>query len=924
MRRTMWRGVFGAMLLAGLPVLAELDGDWPAISRTNRPWAFTWWLGSAVDKENLAAELRRCADAGLGGVHIIPIYGAKGAEARYIDYMSPRWLEMLDFTVAEADRLGLGVDMTLGSGWCFGGPMITRELGGQSLVLSHDTVAAGGRIDGKVPQGARVVARASDGSMLDLTGRVDAAGRVDWTAEAGPWQVGVLSTKASGMKVKRAAPGATGLMLNPFDGEAMRTYLAWFDQRFAGYAGRWPRAVYHDSYEYYGAQWAAELPEAFAARRGYRLEEQLPAFCGAGDADTVARVRADYRETVSDLMCEATFPQWTAWARGRGMVTRNQAHGSPGNLLDLYALADIPETEMFGRGKRDPLRSGFDERLAEGDREPLVSKLASSAAHVSGRRLASSETGTWMAEHFCETLEEMKGFVDRMFVSGINHVFYHGCVYSPDDVPWPGWLFYAATEMNPRNAIWRDAPALNDYIARCQSVLQQGEPDNDVLLYWPIHDRWHVAKGLPDTLTVHDRDWMTNQPLGQVAGQLWRRGYGFDYVSDRLLRGARVEAGALCLAQARYRVVVVPPAERMPLETVEWLLALAREGATVIFVDHLPGDVPGLGALETRRGVLRRLVEPLAFESAGDNVFRAGLGRGQVLRGALEPTLDIAAVPRERLCDHGEQTLMIRRRVADGRYLFIANQTVDPLRGWHALAWPAASARLFDPLDGRSGAAMLRRDAATGETQVYLDIEPGHSMIVRTYDDRAPSAEQPVLAAVRPGADLKTLDGPWEIRFVQGGPALPTNGVLPELASWTTMSDPEALRFAGSACYRKTFDLAGDVPKSVVLDLGKVCHSARVRLNGRDLGTLIMNPYRLALPADLLRTAGNVLEVEVTNLSANRLRDLDRRKVPWRIFHDINFVSITYQPFDASAWPLFESGLLGPVRLSRSTGIGES
>ena len=47
-----------------------------------------------------------------------------------------------------------------------------------------------------------------------------------------------------------------------------------------------------------------------------------------------------------------------------------------------------------------------------------------------------------------------------------------------------------------------------------------------------------------------------------------------------------------------------------------------------------------------------------------------------------------------------------------------------------------------------------------------------------------------------------------------------------------------------------------------------------------------------------------------------RIADLDRKKVPWKRFHEINFVNIDYKPFDASAWPPMDSGLLGPVRIS--------
>ncbi len=91
-------------------------------------------------------------------------------------------------------------------------------------------------------------------------------------------------------------------------------------------------------------------------------------------------------------------------------------------------------------------------------------------------------------------------------------------------------------------------------------------------------------------------------------------------------------------------------------------------------------------------------------------------------------------------------------------------------------------------------------------------------------------------------------------------------------------------------------------------------------LNGRDLGAAIMrSPIGWQFRPGSQRARGNEIQVEVTNLAANRIRDLDRRKVEWRIFHDANVVNINYRPFDASAWPVFESGLLGPVKVWRET-----
>ncbi|MHC4250444.1 MAG: glycosyl hydrolase, partial [Planctomycetota bacterium] len=682
----------------------------------------------------------------------------------------------------------------------------------------------------------------------------------------------------------------------------------------------------------------------------------------------------------------------------------NQAHGAPANLLDLYAVADVPETEMFSRGGgRDPRVSRFDEKFGEGDRSPLVSKFASSAAHVAGHRLVSAETGTWMAEHFCETLEELKCLVDLLLVSGVNHVIYHGCCYSPDDAAWPGWLFYASTEMNPRNSIWRDAPALNSYIARCQVVLQSGRPDSDILLYWPIHDLWSAPprKSGDGTdlrhLSVHDRGWLAKQPMGAVAKTLWDGGWGFDYVSDRQLAAAKAKGGDVVTPGATYRVVVVPPCERMPVATLEQLFALARGGCTVVFAGALPRDVPGLARLDERSAELRALLAPVAPEGGGPAAAgklvvtsarygagetwidvteivrkhargdrlsikvdvpkpfpdplvgtvktleveyvlggRAGrrsardrttlviephdvaptirdlrLGRGRVIVGGrIAEALGLAGIKREQLADH-PGARFIRRRHAGGRHYFIANQGMKLMDAWFALATPAKSAVLMNPMTGRAGVAGVRQ--ADARAEVRLRVEPGHSVILRTFESRSVRGE--AWRYLAPGEPAKEVHGPWRVRFVEGGPALPKEYETRELASWTKSGDPEAERFAGGAVYRATFDAPGG-EGPWVLDLGDVCHSARVRLNGRELGTLIMNPYRV--PVERLESTGNVLDVEVTNLSANRIRDLDRRKVKWRIFHNINFVNIRYRPFDASKWPVFESGLLGPVVLRRA------
>jgi hypothetical protein len=152
------------------------------------------------------------------------------------------------------------------------------------------------------------------------------------------------------------------------------------------------------------------------------------------------------------------------------------------------------------------------------------------------------------------------------------------------------------------------------------------------------------------------------------------------------------------------------------------------------------------------------------------------------------------------------------------------------------------------------------------------------------------------------------------VKFIEGGPVLPKPFQTAELASWTVLGDDEARRFSGTARYTLRFDAPSAAQaKHWGLNLGQVIQSARVRLNGSELGTLFAPPYSIDL--NNLKPKGNLLEVEVTGTSANRIRDLDTRGVKWKIFYDINIVNRAYKPFNAAGWAIADQGLIGPVTL---------
>lgn len=869
------------LLVALAPALsaaapASPYGAWPELTRENKPWTRWWWPGSGVDRASLTRQLEQFAAAGLGGVEITPIYGARGAESRYLNFLSPEWVAMLEHVGHEGRRLGLGVDMATGTGWPFGGPWIDAANGSQKALLR----------DGRI------------------------------------------AFEPTRMMVKRAAPGDEGLVVDPFSPEALRRYLAPFERALDGLPRGLVRSQFHDSFEYYGANWTARLPEVFQEMHGYDIQTYArellakPADVKTLDADTLARIKADYRDTLGRLHLDY-LRTWVDWAHARGQLVRNQSHGAPGNLLDLYANADIPETETFGstpfpipglRRIAGEYREGLDLP------EPLVVRMASSAAHVGGHAYASSETCTWLREHFKESLSYAKPEIDRILADGINHIFYHGTVFSPQDAAWPGWLFYASTQFNPNNPLWDDFAALNAYVGRIQSILQHGRPDNDILLYWPLADVWHDTNGLSHQLTVHDVKWLTQQPVGRIAASLLAAGHTFDYISDAQLQQAFLENGEI-VTGARHRVIVVPATRHLPVPTAKRLAALAKSGARIIF-ESLPEDVPGFGRLAARRAALKEALATLTPQVRVERDVLAALAAERI---TPEPAAKAGLI-------------FNRRATTAGHDYFLANLTGQKVDGWVALAKPANTAALLDPLTGRAGAARLR-NGAEGRTEVLLQLEPGETLILRC---AAPDGSQPRGPATERAADLAdrlatlgqiraggaqpwpyravqgepfTLSGRWQIEFIKGGPALPPAIATAQLKSWTDLGDAEAQRFAGTARYTTTFELPAGPASDWRLDLGDVRETARVKINGRPAGTAWCVPYRLRV-GELLRPGRNTLELEVTNLAANRVRDLDLRKVDWKIMREINFVNINYKPFDASGWALTPSGLLGPVTLT--------
>ncbi|MDR3142081.1 MAG: glycosyl hydrolase family 2 [Tannerellaceae bacterium] len=834
------------------------DAEWPEITKEMKPWTRWWWMGSAVDRDNLTCQMEAFAKAGIGGVEITPVYGVKGEEDRSIDFLSPEWMRMLSYTQSVAGRLGMGVDMNMGTGWPYGGPSVTLDDAATKAVFEN----------------------------------------------------GQLTIGKTRQQVKRAAPGGSGYVLDHLNAGAVKRYIDVFDNAFSSSQTNYPNSFFNDSYEVYGADWTPELLNEFERRKGYRLQDYFTELLNDGNTDTSARIISDYREVTGELLRENFTEQWTERANAKGVKTRNQAHGSPANLIDIYASVDIPECESFGITDFDIPLLRKDSIRKENDGDPTALKFASSAAHITGKRYTSAETFTWLTEHFRTSLSQCKPEIDQMFVSGVNHVYFHGTAYSPKDAEWPGWKFYASVDMSPANTIWRDAPAFFRYITRVQSFLQYGMPDNDFLLYLPMYDIWHEQRGgYFQTFPVHGMREKLPDFYATVS-HIKENGYDVDYISDRYIQTAGTEHGLIKTpGGTTYKALIIPAVKLMPLQTLEKIMALAKEGAKIIFTGQYPSDVPGFSLLAGRRDSLANLLAQLPKE---DNFGETGIrrfGKGTILTGSdYKELFDSCRVEPEPFKTHfgGEY---IRRAHRDGYHYFftmLQNKEVD---GWTPLAVEAAGAMLFDPVTGKSGKAQIRKGVR--QTEVYLQLKPGESIILKTFNHKHTDA--PEWAYYKESGEKFALADNWKMSFIESDPAIKGNFRLPALGSWTGLADDSLAVNRGTARYQTSFLLnRKNKEQEYRLCLGDVRESARVYVNGTWVGALFSVPFHVNIGA-YLKEGENRIEIEVTNLPANRIADYDKRDVHWRKFHDINFVNIAYNNTRFDTWTPMPSGLLGPV-----------
>ena len=850
-------------------------------------------------------------------------------------------MDLFMFVLEEAEKNGLGIDMATGTGWPFGGPWVTQDDACKYFTYKTYELNEGESIQNKIEYIQKPFVRSigkkvsinhiqnpiskndslqeiafeqvrfekpmklvalmafSNGVSKDLMNNIK-DGYLDWNAPTGKWKIYAVFMGWHGKMVERAAPGGEGDVIDHFDRKALENYLKHFENIFKHKNSKKLRAFFNDSYEvddaWGEANFTPTLFEDFKIRRGYDLKEYLPALLGEDTINNInVRVKNDYRLTISELLLENFTQTWREWSKKNNKIIRNQAHGSPANILDLYEASDIPETES---------------------EDILKIKFASSASNVSGKNLTSSESATWLDEHFFTTLEMTRENLDRFFLGGVNHVFYHGTTYSPSDVSWPGFMFYASVHFAPTNTFWDDFKALNHYVARCQSLLQTGEPDNEILVYFPFFDRL----AFPEKAMLHHfrGEGLRNQttPFRELISSLMSEGFSLDYISDKMILDSRVKRNEIKTKGNNYKLLIVPECKYIPENTLVHLLKLAKQGAKIIFIKEIPTLVPGLYHYVEQESHLKNLVDQLDLNEVKNQTFKISeTGDGLTMVGDnVFEMLDHINIDAESLTK--SDLSFLRRKTENGKIYFIVNKGDQVYNSWVNLNVNAESVMIMNPMNDLTGKALMKKNKE--HISVFLQLNPGQSIILQTFDDEV---ENEIYPYYRENSEILAINGPWMLDFVKGGPTLPYTKSMTNLYSWTELGTDDVRNFSGTCKYSTTITKPENyAAEAWILDLGVVHESAQVLLNGEILGTLFCPPYQIVIEHDKFLKE-NKLEVYVSNLMINRIIDMENNNIPYKNFYDVNFPSRKSEHrgedglFTAKNMKPLPSGLVGPVYL---------
>ncbi len=718
----------------------------------------------------------------------------------------------------------------------------------RSVPASEETPAKGG------PRKPEMLDR---NSVVVLTDRMKADGSLDCQVPDGTWHLFVFRQIPTRQPVIGASGTGPQLVLDHLNKAAFAAHAVRVGDPLVNAVGTDVgsslRAIFCDSLELQQfVFWSDDFLEQFRKRRGYDLTPYLavlrqpgyndfyfshpgglPLFDVADGGDSI---RADYWKTVSELIFEGFYHPFDEWAKSHNLLSRVQAHGAPADLLRLYGDASIPETEQL-----------------DGGNTVNFMKLASSAGYAYGKKLVSSESFVFRGNPYITTPESIKANSDKLFVSGVNQIVYHGFPYDYDDgtkgIGWFPFQGQFSSQINEHNPIWPFIGNVNEYITRLQYIAQQGTSDLQVAIFRSSLNEEDTGP-TPSTGLVKD-------PFPAIEDSLTSAGYSFGFVTEDVLLDSSAKNSLLTTkGGGRYAALLIPHETNVSTDMVKAIKAFATAKLPIVFIGGLPGANVSFKNMQQDR-------ENIA---AGLHEISQASGAIQVANNAEATSRLLPIVPSQLHFTSGTAQPFVKRSIGENRFYLLTNPTGNTSSATVEFT-EAASPELWDAWTGDvEPVAFTLKDR---HISIDISLPPFGSELIAFGASRRHATAPEILTETK---RQNVGEAGWIVDAKgdsEKGIGIAEHVRMAKLTDW--LDEPTLHTFSGRATYVTHISLSANDLKSssrILLDLGEVKDAAEVKINGVAAAVLVVHPFTTDVRS-LLHEGDNEIEVTVVNSLTN-------------------------------------------------------
>ncbi len=733
----------------------------------NRPYVRWWWPGGAVEEDRLKSDLDILVQSGFGGVEIQPLLlgftqEEIGNNPNIRTVGTPEFFEKVRLASQEAHKIGMGLDVTLGSGWSTGVPDAS-EAAEKQLLMSNLEVKGPIQYEGSLPipdppayrdrinaimdvvgpfdenlttvavTAAKIVAIESETPVFDLF--VDITefvknGNLKWDVPDGTWQIFTFyQNNTNHAPVGGAYPGKwhEAFIIDHFDSSGAQKLIDNYGNPLLNALGKHsPDAIFIDSFEMVGElPWTSRFRDQFKQETGYDITPFLPLmFQKNGESkytrmtdlmggleltpiytstdDIAIRIREDYEEVRGRLFLEEFCRPIIDWGHANGIELRMQAQGGWADYLDTYQMADIPETEaLFAMGTFD------------------FFKLAASGAHISGNKFAGSESFIRLSGNpHAITLEDFYMFGGKALSAGINRIVYHGFPYSYIRENGEGWYPLSGEAgtlragpisftswISENHPVWPNLPEFNQYLARLSYATSCGNHKSDIAWLYPD---WEY----PDNP-------MDSGDESEISLSLKHSGFVYDRISRQNLTDAIAEGNEFAVGEARYEALLISELDIATPEMMASIEKLADAGVPIIVLKELPNRAPGFFDYEQRDAATQQIadrLQPKVMYATDESSIGIQL---------MELSIQPALIPSD---DSKLVFAPEHRTTANEDILMLFNESAEAQTQILDILLPAKQVQVLDPQTGSIITEITPNQQ--GQLSIDLSIPAGRSVIL--------------------------------------------------------------------------------------------------------------------------------------------------------------------------------------------------